>query len=69
MAKKKIELSEVNRKIIYMMSEGFNDNEIAENLEISVSGLRYKIREIFIRLNLDSRCELIAWGFRNNVLK
>lgn len=70
MAKKqKIKIDERTKKIIYLMSEGFNDNEIAESLGLTASGLRYYIREIFITLNLSSRCQLISWGFRNGVLK
>ncbi len=54
----KIELSEKETIIVKMLKDGVSYNEIAQNLGISINGVRYHVRNIYSKLQIKSKREL-----------
>ena len=55
-------LTEVEKRIVPLLSAGFNTNEIAGHLSISPSTVRAHLRTLRIKLRLDDRAQLIAFS-------
>lgn len=67
--KRKVELSKRTLDIMTLVSKGFNDKEMAKHLKISPSTVISNIRIALRDTGCVNRCHLVAWGFRNGVLK
>jgi DNA-binding CsgD family transcriptional regulator len=53
-------LSEREREIIQLIADGLNSREIAEQLHLSVTTVRWYLRQIYSKLDVHSRAECIA---------
>lgn len=66
---KKIKLTKRQKEILNLVAEGKSDREIAERLNVTWNTIRSHLRFINATTNVDNRCQLITWGFRNGILK
>jgi len=57
--KEKFNLSEREREVLDGMIKGLHNNEIADQLFISVSTVKYHSRKIFEKLDINSRNQII----------
>lgn len=67
--KKKIELSERELLILKYVAAGYSDAEIADFLHLNYSNLRRSLDFLYRKVDVLNRATLIAWGFRNGLLK
>jgi DNA-binding CsgD family transcriptional regulator len=49
------------QEVLSLLSDGLSTEQIAEQLGISVPGMKFHVSEILGRLNLESRAEAIEW--------
>ena len=66
---KKIYITERKKQIIELVAEGKSNSEIAEQLTITIHTVKSHLVELFNKLGISSKCELVAWGFRNGILE
>lgn len=52
-----------------LLANGLTLEEVAKTLKISVNTVKAHLNRTFFVINVRNRCELIAWGFRNGVLR
>jgi DNA-binding NarL/FixJ family response regulator len=62
------ELSERETNVLILLSEGKSYSAIAQELFLSVDGVRYHIRHIYEKLQVHSRSQAIAKGLRNRII-
>jgi len=55
-------LTEVEKRIVPLLSTGCNTNEIAKELSISPTTVRAHLRTLRIKLHLDDRAQLIVFS-------
>jgi len=55
-------LTEIEKRIVPLLSAGCNTKEIADSLSISPTTVRAHLRELRIKLHLDDRAQLIAFS-------
>lgn len=55
-------LTEVEKRIVPLLSIGLNTNEIASEMSISPTTVRAHLRTLRIKLHLDDRAQLIAFS-------
>ena len=55
-------LTEIEKRIIPLLSAGYNTNEIAEELSNSPTTIRAHLRTLRIKLHLDDRAQLLAFS-------
>lgn len=67
--KREVKITPRERKLLEYISAGYNDNEIAELVDISY----YTVRTTFARLlgksGTVSRPHLVAWAYKEGILK
>lgn len=56
-------------KIIKLFSQGLNTDEILEELGISRATFSIQRDKLFLRLGVKNSAELVAFSFRNGILK
>lgn len=66
---KKIKINEKEKKIIYLISYGFTNEEIATDLKVTISSLQNTILNLLRKTNTFNRANLVRWGFENKYLK
>lgn len=64
-----IELSEVEQTVLQQLSEGNSYKRIAENVHLSVDGVRYHIRKIYSKLEARNSSEAVAKGISLKLIK
>ena len=57
-------LSEKERNIIEFLASGLSYQEIADTIHLSIDGVRYHIRKIYEKLEVNSRSEAIALALK-----
>lgn len=63
-------LTEVEKRIVPLLSAGYNTNEIAAAMSTSPKTVRAQLRTLRIKLRLDTRAQLIAFsGGLDNILR
>lgn len=62
-------ITERRKEILELIAEGYNMSQIAERLSIGKATVKTHISEMFLKYRLSNQRELVAWGFRNGVLK
>jgi len=55
-------LTEAEKRIVPLLSAGYNTNDIATTLSISPTTVRAHLRTLRIKLHLDDRAQLIAFS-------
>lgn len=66
---KKINITERQNQIIELVAEGKSNSEIAEQLAITIHTVKSHLVVLFNKLGISSKCELVAWSFRNGILE
>jgi DNA-binding NarL/FixJ family response regulator len=61
-------LSEREVGVLNLLAEGYNYQEIAENLYISVDTVRHHIRNIYKKLHVHSQSEAVAKAIRKKII-
>ena len=61
-------LSSREISVINLLAEGYNYQEIAENLYISVDTVRHHIRNIYKKLHVHSQSEAVAKAIRKRII-
>jgi DNA-binding NarL/FixJ family response regulator len=61
-------LSEREKSVINLLSNGFNYQEIADELFISVDTVRHHIRNIYKKLHVHSQSEAVATAIRKKLI-
>ncbi len=56
--RKKEKLTKKENLIVSLLIEGLTYNEISENIDLSVNGVRYHIKNIYRKLQVNSRAEI-----------
>ncbi len=62
------DLSNREVSVINLLAEGYNYQEIAENLFISVDTVRHHIRNIYKKLHVHSQSEAVAKAIRKKII-
>ena len=63
---RRIELSDRQREVLALIAKGRTNGEIAEQLGISLDGVKWHVREILGKLGVDSREDAAAWWRARN---
>lgn len=66
--KREINISKRDKEIIELVSLGYSNNEIAENMNLSLASIQASIVNILRKTNTANRTHLVRWGFENNYL-
>ena len=66
-----ITLSAQETQLIRFVCEGLSTKELAKRLHVSVRTVKYHLEKVRYKLGLDGRDRglLVAWAFRNGVVK
>ena len=67
--KKQFKMTERRKEILELVSQGYNNQEIAEKIGVSFHTVKAHLTTMFDKLGIEDRCQLVAWGFRNGILK
>ncbi|MGH9146781.1 MAG: response regulator [Vicinamibacterales bacterium] len=62
-------LSDREREVLDLVSQGLKNREIAERLFISDHTVRHHVAAIFVKLGVSSRLELILYAYRHHLAK
>lgn len=62
------QLTERERDVLHYMADGFNNNEIAEKLVISLGTVKFHISNIFHKLGVDSRVEAVKLAIEQKLV-
>src|SRR3954468_18794865 len=54
-------ITERQREVAELVALGYSNNEIAEQLHLTLSGAKYHVSELLRRLGLESREEISGW--------
>lgn len=61
-------LSEREKEVLQLISQGMSNKEISENLYISESTVKNHLRNILDKLHLQNRMQLIAFAYKNGMV-
>ncbi|MDD3558761.1 MAG: response regulator transcription factor [Melioribacteraceae bacterium] len=67
-SEREFELSEREREVLFLLGEGNNYQEIADNLFISVDTVRHHIRNIYRKLHVHSQSQAVAKAIRKGLI-
>lgn len=62
------DLTEREREVMRLMVDGYNNNEIASRLVISLGTVKFHISNIFQKLGVDSRVEAVKLAFERKLI-
>jgi NarL family two-component system response regulator LiaR len=63
------DLTEREREVLALMSEGLNNNQIAEQLYLSVSTIKFHVSAILSKLGVTNRVEAVALAIQHSIGK
>lgn len=63
------QLNEKESEVLFHLAEGRSYNAIADEMEMSVNGVRYYIRKIYEKLQVHTRAEAIARGHKDRLIR
>lgn len=63
------DLTERERQVLALMTEGLNNQQIAERLVISVSTAKFHVSSVLSKLNAASRTEAVAIALQKRLVK
>lgn len=64
-----IELKERELEVLKLLAKGLTNPQIAENLSLSVSTIKFYVSAILEKLNVDTRTEAVAWAIQHGLLR
>lgn len=62
-------LTERERKVISLVSEGLKNKQVAKRLAVSETTVSHRLSSIFSKLEVSDRLELVIYAFRNGLAK
>jgi DNA-binding NarL/FixJ family response regulator len=62
------DLSQREKEVLVLLADGYNYQEIANSLFISVDTVRHHIRNIYKKLHVHSQSEAVAKAIRKNII-
>lgn len=62
------DLTEREREVLALMTEGLNNNQIAERLVISLSTAKFHVSSILSKLNAATRAEAVSIALKNRLV-
>lgn len=62
------DLTEREREVLKLMSEGLNNMEIADRLVVSLSTAKFHVSNILSKLHVESRTEAVAMALQNKLI-
>jgi len=54
-------------EVLKLLAKGYSNNHIAENLVISERTVRFHVRNLYDKLHINTRSELLAWAIRESI--
>ncbi len=63
------DLTDREREVLALMSEGLNNNQIADKLVVSVSTVKFHVSRVLAKLSAGSRTEAVAIALQNHLVK
>jgi NarL family two-component system response regulator LiaR len=63
------DLTEREREVLALMTQGLNNHEIADRLVVSKSTAKFHVSSILSKLGSNSRTEAVAIALQNNLVK
>ncbi len=63
----KVKLSPREVEVLNLMADGYRNDEIAEKLVITSQTVKNHVRNIFIKLNVDTRVEAVLYALNQNL--
>ena len=63
------DLSEREREVLALLSQGLSNKEIAERLFLSVATIKYHVRLLLSKLGAGSRAEAVALAWQHDLLR
>lgn len=63
------DLTNREREVLSLMTQGLNNKQIAEHLVISISTAKFHVSSILSKLGVSSRTEAVALALQNKLLK
>ncbi|NBC05409.1 MAG: response regulator [Bacteroidetes bacterium] len=67
--KEKLDLTDREQEVLRLLAEGNSYSAIAEEIYLSVDGVGYHIRNIYRKLQVNSKAEAVAKGLANGLIK
>lgn len=64
-----VELTEREQEVLNLMSKGKSYTAIANEIFLSIDGVRYHIRNIYEKLQVHSRAEAVAQGLKSRLIQ
>ena len=64
-----IDLTEREREVLVHMTDGLNNNQIAERLVVSVSTVKFHVSSILAKLNAASRTEAVSIALQSHLVR
>lgn len=66
--KRKTQISERDKYILECIAAGYTSNDIAEDLELSISVIHADLNKMFNKTGTQNRAHLVAWAYQNKIL-
>ena len=63
-----IDLTDREREVLSLMIDGINNKQIAEELVVSVSTIKFHVSSILSKLGASSRTEAVSYALKNNLI-
>jgi NarL family two-component system response regulator LiaR len=63
-----VELKERELEVLKLLAKGLTNPQIAENLSLSVSTIKFYVSAILEKLNVDTRTEAAAWAIQHGLV-
>lgn len=61
-------LTEREVEIVYLLAEGLSNKSIAERLSLSENTIKYHLKKMLQKLNVQNRTEVVTYAIRNNLI-
>jgi DNA-binding NarL/FixJ family response regulator len=62
-------LSDREKELLHLIAQGLSNKEIADSLHISESTVKNHLRNILAKLHLQNRVQLVAYAYKNGLLR
>lgn len=63
-----VDLTGREREVLSLMIEGMNNKQIAEELVVSVSTIKFHVSSVLAKLEASSRTEAVSYALKNKIL-
>jgi NarL family two-component system response regulator LiaR len=64
-----IDLTDREREVLSLMIDGMNNKQIAQELVVSVSTIKFHVSSILAKLGASSRTEAVSYALKNNLIE